>query len=737
MRGFETRDALLKRSLARAQVAPRQIDLGDDEEMADMDAASDSGNDLRDLREAAGEDNESEHQPLLLEDDDVLRIENPGDEKELYTFSMVKLTFDDPKVETQYVNRIIKSQLSREVFILFAMMAIFVLCGHVGTGCMHTTSDRLLPMVVLSVLITHLAYLHYIGTNHRYNFAIVEITYSIFPWLALLIYQPGCGLPDEIHAGGNVIAMYFFLLVLLPSLSMEITMHLRLLFLTINAGQFAAGIAVRRAIYRDDVLVWEFLPPAFVLAFTFMSLFSDFTMRSGFQSTMRRRALQTNRSEYAEQTSEALEMMLPFFVIDRLLRAARRGHVVEISDTSSQASGASSAATGLSAMSALSVGSASSSTINGGSSKMITGDVAQAMLMRRSETVWPYPRAVVMFVSFEPSVMAYDTISDTVMRIESVARGRSIQKVKTMGTTVVLVAGIDKSLQFEDAVVNCVEAALEIQRRVFPMHLTEGWKHRIGMHCGPIFGAVIGSQSLAFDVYGDTVNTASVMESSAPNNSVRCTAAVRQALPLDEAELDFSVESIGMPLVMKGKGSLQVFHIQERERHRVGPVAQTAGHHHHHPHTPHSESTSEPSDPSAYAESIRSSIRSQGMLPDVAPAAGNFAFGTPKVTGRPLEADSPLVAHAALARRQQQQSSDSVLGASAVPPMPGVNSEHTAHYAPSAASQGINSTATTKHISERSDDLGSDDDDPLGTAMERMKKQVFDDDIAGFSDEDD
>ena len=42
-----------------------------------------------------------------------------------------------------------------------------------------------------------------------------------------------------------------------------------------------------------------------------------------------------------------------------------------------------------------------------------------------------------------------------------------------------------------------------------------------GVHCGPCFGAVLGLKRAVFDVFGDAVNTASRMESTAARGSVQ------------------------------------------------------------------------------------------------------------------------------------------------------------------------------------------------------------------------
>eukprot|EP01012_Entosiphon_sulcatum_P066145 TRINITY_DN9523_c0_g1_i1.p1 TRINITY_DN9523_c0_g1~~TRINITY_DN9523_c0_g1_i1.p1 ORF type:complete len:338 (-),score=41.66 TRINITY_DN9523_c0_g1_i1:13-1026(-) len=63
---------------------------------------------------------------------------------------------------------------------------------------------------------------------------------------------------------------------------------------------------------------------------------------------------------------------------------------------------------------------------------------------------------------------------------------------------------------------------------------------QVGIHCGPVVGAIIGAErKAAYDVFGDTVNTASRLMSTAPKNTIRVSSAVhrrvagRPSLPPD------------------------------------------------------------------------------------------------------------------------------------------------------------------------------------------------------------
>ena len=73
-------------------------------------------------------------------------------------------------------------------------------------------------------------------------------------------------------------------------------------------------------------------------------------------------------------------------------------------------------------------------------------------------------------------------------------------------------------------------------------------RFRIGIHTGPVVAGVIGTKKFIYDVWGDTVNVASRMESTGEPGRIQVTAAVETRLR-DRFELEprgvFDVKGIG------------------------------------------------------------------------------------------------------------------------------------------------------------------------------------------------
>lgn len=141
---------------------------------------------------------------------------------------------------------------------------------------------------------------------------------------------------------------------------------------------------------------------------------------------------------------------------------------------------------------------------------------------------------------------------------DDLAEKHGLEKIKTIGDNYMVAGGFPE--KSDSHVKDIASMALDMLAVVdaYDDETDQTFQIRLGIHTGPAVAGVIGIKKFAYDVWGDTVNTASRMESSGQPGRIQLSEQAAELL-----KSDFVVEERGV-VEVKGKGNMKTFWLVSR-----------------------------------------------------------------------------------------------------------------------------------------------------------------------------
>ncbi|MCC6463386.1 MAG: adenylate/guanylate cyclase [Saprospiraceae bacterium] len=193
--------------------------------------------------------------------------------------------------------------------------------------------------------------------------------------------------------------------------------------------------------------------------------------------------------------------------------------------------------------------------------------IAQELKTKNKVAAQQYDQATVMFVDFTGFTKIAELLTPESLvaeldycftNFDHIITKYKLEKIKTVGDAYICACGLsDKRAQVPDM----IKAALEIQdflQFLKAQHLSQNMPYfeaRVGIHTGPVVAGVVGEKKFAYDIWGDTVNTAARMEETCEPGRVNVSEDTYWL-----AKYDFEWHSRGK-IAAKNKGSMDMYYV--------------------------------------------------------------------------------------------------------------------------------------------------------------------------------
>ncbi len=152
-----------------------------------------------------------------------------------------------------------------------------------------------------------------------------------------------------------------------------------------------------------------------------------------------------------------------------------------------------------------------------------------------------------------------EELNDIFSSFDSIIENYGLEKLKTLGDTYMIGGGFPK--ESKDHPIKIISAAFDMMDYVRRRNKTSKiqWRMRAGVNSGQVVAGVVGTNKFTYDVWGDTVNIASRMESNSEPDKINISGSTYEMVK------DYFVCQHRGKLNVKGKGEVDMYFVIERK----------------------------------------------------------------------------------------------------------------------------------------------------------------------------
>jgi adenylate cyclase len=194
---------------------------------------------------------------------------------------------------------------------------------------------------------------------------------------------------------------------------------------------------------------------------------------------------------------------------------------------------------------------------------ILPSDIATELKENGVATARQYEHVTVLFTDFVNFTGVSEKLSPTELvasihknftAFDAIIEKHGLEKIKTIGDAYLAVCGMPH--ETADHALKVANAAIDIRDSM--IQNGNGFEIRLGIHSGPVVAGIVGVKKFAFDIWGDTVNTASRMESHSEPGKINISATTYELIK-DQYDCTYRGN-----FAVKGKGEASMYYVNAK-----------------------------------------------------------------------------------------------------------------------------------------------------------------------------